>query len=478
MSDLTNLMKEKRSAVERIKERFNKGKHDVDMTEGSIVKCLFRFALPLLLGNLFQQLYNMVDTWVIGQTGENGAYAAVGSVGPIINILIGFFSGLASGAGVVISQYFGAKKEKEVHDAVHTAVHMTLVLAIIFTILGVLLAPVMLDLMLQSDGTESEVYPYAKTYLTIYFAGVSGLMIYNMGSGILRAVGDSTRPFIFLLVSAVTNTALDLLFVFVFKMGVAGVALATIIAQFLSAALTVITLLKTDSCVRVKISDIHPDRDMLSRTIKVGIPAALQMAITAFSNVFVQGYIAGVDGNQTFNLGGWTSYTKLDQFIFLPVQSLALSATTFVAQNLGVGDVKRAKKGTTTAYIMATSITAAVIAIVMIFARPLATIFNADENVVSVAVKLLTFITPFYLFCPVNQVFSAALRGAGDSKAPMFIMLGSFVAFRQIYLFVMSNYISNALIPVAMSYPAGWFVCCSCTLIYYSRFKFGKKKDI
>ncbi|MBO7762637.1 MAG: polysaccharide biosynthesis C-terminal domain-containing protein [Clostridia bacterium] len=212
-----------------------KKQHEMDMTTGSIAGNLLAFALPLLVGNLFQQLYNMVDTWVIGQTGQNAAYAAVGSVGPIINVMIGIFSGLASGAGVVISRAFGAKDREGVKHAVHTAMLITAAFSVAFTVLGVLLTPLSLRLMLGSD--TSEIFAHAKTYLTIYFAGIAGLLFYNMGSGILRAVGDSRHPFYYLLVSAISNIILDLLFVFVFHMGVSGVALATVIAQLLSAIL-------------------------------------------------------------------------------------------------------------------------------------------------------------------------------------------------------------------------------------------------
>lgn len=448
------------------------------MTQGSIVGNIIKFALPLLAGNLFQQLYNMVDTWVIGQTGQNGAYAAVGSVGPIVNILVGFFLGLSSGAGVVISQYFGAKDDEKVHDAVHTSFAVTLIFAVLFTVIGIAMTPLMLDLMLHSEGeTSNDVYKYAKEYLTIYFAGVSGLMVYNMGSGILRAIGDSNRPFYFLVISAVTNIVLDLLFVFKFNMEVKGVAYATIISQAISAVLVVIVLLRSKTSIRLRIRDLRIDPKMLGKIINVGLPAALQMALTAFSNVFVQSYIAGVNGDQTFALGGWTTYSKIDQFIFLPVQSIALSATTFVGQNLGGGNLKRAKKGTYISYLMATVATIILIVVIISFAPFLASLFNKDVNVVGCATKLLRRITPFYVCCCVNQVFSASMRGAGNSRAPMIIMLCSFVGFRQIYLYVMSNFISNELIPVALGYPAGWFMCALCTLIYFFRFfNFEKNK--
>ena len=445
-------------------------RHEMDMTTGSIAKNLFAFAVPLLIGNLFQQLYNMVDTWVIGQTGDSGAYAAVGSVGPIINIMIGIFSGLASGAGVVISRYFGAKEPESVKRAVHTSLVITAALAAVFTVLGIVFTPLSLRLML--GGEANEVFGAARTYLTIYFAGIAGLLFYNMGAGILRAVGDSRHPFYFLLASAITNIVLDLLFVFGFGMGVAGVAWATIIAQALSALLTIITLLRTDTCVRVSINALRIDRKILGTIVLLGIPAAIQLALTAFSNVFVQSYIAGVNMDQTAALGGWTSYSKLDQFLFLPSQSLALSVTTFVGQNLGAGNVARARRGIRVAMLMAAAVTAPCIVLVMLTAPYLAAIFNADPAVVECAVMLLHFLTPFYICTCVNQLLAAGLRGAGNTTAPMVIMLSCFVGFRQLYLFVMSNYISNNLLPVALGYPAGWVLCCICISIYYTCYKF------
>lgn len=462
-----------------VKKRSFGKKLELDMTRGSIAKNLITFAAPLLVGNLFQQLYNMVDTWVIGQTGVAGDYAAVGSIGPIINILIGFFSGLASGAGVVISRHFGARDEDGVRRAVHTSMVMTLVMAVAFTVLGVILAPFMLELMLDSEREGyAEMFGAGKTYLTIYFAGVIGLMIYNMGAGILRAVGDSQRPLYFLVACAITNTILDLLFVFKLGMGVAGVALATIISQALSAVLTLWVLFRTDSCVKLRLRDLKIDRVMLGKIINIGIPSAIQMALTAFANVFVQSYIAGTEGNMTVNTGGWTTYSKVDQFIFLPIQSIALATTTFVGQNLGVGNVERARRGARLAYFMSTACSIVIIIPVMIFAAPIAGIFNPDPMIVETATRLLRIITPFYLFCSVNQVFSAALRGAGNSRMPMIIMLTSFIGIRQIYLFVMSHYISNQLIPVGIGYPVGWFFCCVLTLAYYLHFDFSKVKTV
>ena len=252
-------------------------------------------------------------------------------------------------------------------------------------------------------------------------------------------------------------------------MGVEGVAYATVIAQALSAVLTVATLLRSDSWVRLDVRKLRIRAELLHQIVRIGIPAALQMAITAFSNVFVQSYIAGVNADRTYCLSGWTTYSKVDQFIFMPIQSLALSVTTFVGQNLGVGNVRRARHGTYTAYGMATAATILLAIPVMLFAPSIAALFNADPHVVEYAALLLRMLTPFYLCSCVNQVFSASLRGAGNSRAPMVIMLLSFVAFRQVYLWTVSRYISNEILPIAMSYPAGWLCCCILTLLYYHR---------
>ena len=439
-----------------------RSRRETNMTEGSISRHLIDFALPLLIGNIFQQLYNTVDTWVVGNYVSSEAFAAVGTVGPIINMLIGIFMGLASGAGVVISQYYGARRDQEVSDTVHTSMMMTLILAVAFTFLGILIAPAMLHMM----KTPANVFPESQAYLRIYFGGIVGLMVYNMGAGILRAVGDSQRPFYFLIVSAVINTVLDLVFVLGFHMGVEGVALATVIAQLLSALLTLYVLMRAHSSIRLMFSQLRIHIDEMKKIIRVGIPAAIQMAITSFSNIFVQSYINyfGADC-----MSGWTAYAKIDQLILLPMQSLALSSTTFVGQNLGANLPDRAKKGIRISLLLSVAATLILMVPVLIFARPLVGFFNAKPEVIEYGAKLLIWMSPFYVLCCVNQIYAGALRGAGNSKAPMIIMLLSFVVFRQVYLYVMANYISNEIIPIAMGYPAGWIICSTLTLIYYRK---------
>ena len=436
---------------------------DVDMTTGNITRHIILFALPLLAGNIFQQLYNMVDTWVVGRFVSNEAYAAVGSIGPVINMLIGFFMGLSSGAGVVISQYYGAGRKEDVQRTVHTAMVMTLILGVLFTAIGLAMTPFMLNLM----KTPTDVLPESTAYLQIYFSGIMGLMLYNIGAGILRAVGDSKRPFYYLVVCALMNTLLDLLFVIKYDMGVQGVALATILSQGVSALLVIITLLRTNECIKLRPRQLRIHWDLLKKIFRVGIPAAIQMAITAFSNIFVQSYINffGPDC-----MSGWTTYAKVDQILFLPMQSIALASTTFVGQNLGKNQAERARKGVSKSLIIAISSTLVLMGPVLYFAPEIVAFFNSKKEVVDYGSMLLRWMTPFYVLCCFNQIYSGALRGAGNSKAPMVIMLSSFVVFRQVYLFIMSR-ICNEIIPIAMSYPAGWLLCSSLTAIYYHRVK-------
>ncbi len=443
-------------------------KRDVDMTQGHITGHIIRFALPLLIGNIFQQLYNTVDTWVVGNYVSNEAFSAVGTVGPIINMLIGFFMGLSSGAGVVISQYYGAKRFEDVQKTVHTAIAMTLVLGIVFTGVGIFMVPYMLKLI----NMPADVLPVASSYLTIYFSGLLGLMLYNIGAGILRAVGDSRRPFYFLVVCAVMNTILDLVFVLYFRMGVEGVALATILSQGVSAVLVLITLLRADNCVKLRIKALRIHMTMLKKIFAVGIPAAVQMAITAFSNIFVQSYINHFGADC---MSGWTAYSKIDQLLFLPMQSIALASTTFVGQNLGSGQPERARKGVSTSLLIAVCATLVMMVPVLIFSGPVVSFFNKKPEVIAYGSMLLRWMTPFYVLCCFNQIYSGALRGAGNSKAPMVIMLSSFVVFRQVYLFAMSR-ICNEIIPIAMSYPAGWLLCSTLTTVYYHKVQLNKNR--
>lgn len=424
----------------------------MDMTQGNIARQLISFASPMLIGLIFQQLYNTVDTIVVGNFVSSQALAAVGSTGPLINTLLGFFNGFSAGATVVIARAFGARSRKDVHDAVHTTITMTILLAVVITAAGLFLTPTLLRLMRAPE----DVVPDATTYLRIYFIGISGLMLYNMGAGILRAVGDSKRPLYFLIFSALVNTAGDLLFVLVFRMGVAGVAYATILAQGLSALLILYVLMRSDGIHQLRPRELHIHRGTLKKIIAIGLPTALQSAITAFSNVFVQSYI-NVFGSAC--AAGWSIYGKLDQLALLPLQAISMANATFVGQNLGALNIPRAKRGIRTALLIGVGCTAVLMAPLMIFARPLLSLFNQQEEVLYYGRLFVLWISPFYLFACVNDILGGALRGAGESLAAMICMLMSFVVIRQIYLFVMSRLTQSAVL-TGLGYPLGWILCC------------------
>ena len=448
----------------------HKARHDTDMTQGSISRLLFAFAVPLMLGNLFQQLYNTVDSLIVGNFVSKQALAAVGCTGPIINTLIGLFSGLATGASVVISQYYGARDNEKLGEAVHTTVMITLVTCVVLTIVGVWATPLMLELM----DTPADVIGEAELYPRIYFGGVAGLLLYNIGSGILRAVGDSTRPLYFLIFSAVMNTVLDLFFVAVLKQGIAGAAIATIISQFASAILVMLLLMRSKEPYRLVVSQLRMHKGMLRRICNIGIPSSLQMGITAFSNIFVMGYINHFESSC---MAGWTAYNKLDALAMLPMQSLSLALTTFVGQNLGAGELKRAKAGPRYGLIMGFTVMIIILVPMMIFAPQLTALFNDDKEVIEFGTLFVRLCSPFYVAFVINQVYSGALRGAGDAKNTMFIMLFSFVVFRQIYLFIVSRLGATAGV-IALGYPMGWMMCSALLLIYYYHGRWARKLNL
>ena len=434
---------------------------DSDMTEGNIWLHILRFSLPMAIGLLFQQLYNTVDTLVVGRFVGQQAQAAVGSTGPIINTVVGFCAGLATGASVVISQRYGAHDDQGLSKAVHTTIALTFLMSLIATLLGQLIITPMLLFM----QTPEDVMGEAGTYLSIYFAGVAGVLFYNIGSGILRAVGDSRRPLFFLIVSALLNTVLDLLFVLAFGMGVDGVAYATVLSQVLSALLILFTLTREQRSYGIRWRRLRIDKKSLTIILKLGLPSSIQSAITSFSNVFVQSYI-NFFGSAC--MAGYGIYGKIDAFALIPVQSISMSSTTFVGQNWGARQSERAREGVRIATLMSIISTVVLGVATFILAKPLMGFFSPEAEVIDYGVRFIRIVTPFYIAICFNQIYAGALRGIGDATMPTVIMLISFVLFRQIYLAV-TKALGAGFIAVALAYPVGWILCSTLLLIRYSR---------
>ena len=429
-----------------------------DMTEGTIWKHLVYFALPLFIGNIFQQLYNTVDSVVVGNFVGSDALGAVTSTMPIVITLIGLFIGLAMGASVIISQFFGAKDIKNLRKATHTAVLSTVILSFIIALIGYFSTPFLLRMM----NTPESVMKEGIIYLQIFSLGLPGLMLYNMGSAILRAVGDSKRPLYFLIFSSVLNIILDLLFVIYFKSGVAGVAYATIISQFVSGAIIFYILFNSHECHSLSFSEMKIHVKILKKIIAVGMPAGLQMALTSFSNIFVQAYINSYGAAST---AGWGIYARVDAFVILPIQSMAMAITTFVGQNAGASKPERIKKGLRDCMIISIGVSLIIVGILYISAPFIVSLFNREVQVLYYGVLFLRLNSIFDPFNVTNQIHAGALRGVGDAKTPMIIMLFSFVIFRQIYLFIISR-LTSSIYFIAVGYPVGWILCSTLMLIH------------
>lgn len=429
------------------------------MTEGSIAKQLILFAIPLLMGNMFQQLYNTVDSIVVGNYIGDQALAAVNSSGPIIDMLVSFFTGLSLGASVLISNYYGAREDKGVFCSVHTAIALGIASSIFATVVGVVFTPMILNWV----KVDAAVIDQSITYLRIYFLGISGLIIYNMVSGILRAVGDSKHPLYFLIVSSFINIALDLLFIIVFKLGIAGVAIATSIAQVASAVLSIYVLMTSEESYRLEISKIKFYYEDLRKTIKIGMPSALQNAVVSFSNIIMQ---TNINVFGAYAMAGSGSYTKIDGFAILPVISLSMALTTFVGQNKGAGNYDRIKQGAKIGTLISCA-TILVLSVLVVFSAPyLLQIFSSNPKVIEYGLIMMRCLAPGYLFLTLSQAICGILRGVGKTNIPMFVLIGCWCIFRVIWVMITANLFHN-IVFVDLGWPVSWVLSTTILIIYY-----------
>lgn len=429
------------------------------MTEGNIAKQLILFAIPLLMGNMFQQLYNTVDSIVVGNYIGDQALAAVNSSGPIIDMLVGFFTGLSLGASVLISNYYGAKEDKGVFCSVHTAIALGIVSSVLVTVVGVVFTPMILNWV----KVDAAVIDQSIIYLRIYFLGITGLIIYNMVSGILRAVGDSKHPLYFLIVSSFINIALDLLFIIVFKMGIAGVAIATSIAQVASAGLSIYVLMTSEASYRLEISQIKFYYSDLRKTIKIGMPSALQNAVVAFSNIIMQ---TNINVFGAYAMAGNGSYTKIDGFAILPVISLSMALTTFVGQNKGAGNYERIKQGAKIGTLIS-CVTIVILSVLVIFSTPhLLQIFSSNSKVIDYGLIMMKCLAPGYIFLTLSQAICGILRGVGKTNIPMVVLIGCWCIFRVIWVMVTGQLFHN-IVFVDLGWPVSWALSTVILIIYY-----------
>lgn len=430
------------------------------ITEGVIWKQLLLFFFPILFGTFFQQLYNAADAMIVGRfVGKEALSAVGGGTGTVINLLVGFFVGLSGGASIVIAQYYGAKRREMVDYAVHTAIAFCLAGGIVMMAVGIFAAPAVLRAM----NTPEDVLGPAVLYIRIYFAGIIGNLIYNVGSAILRAVGDSKRPLYFLIVSCLTNIGLDILLVVVFRFGVAGAAVATIVSQALSAVLVILALMRTDDMYHLNLRRIGFDKRMLGRIVRLGFPTGLQSVLYGLSNIVIQ---TAINGQGTDTVAAWTAYAKQDAMFWMIVNAFGISVTTFAGQNFGAGKPERVKKGMWSCLGMCAG-TAVFLSVVMCTACPwLYRVFTTDAQVIRIGIQMTLFISPTYLTYVCVEVISGALRGIGDCWIPTLICLAGVCIIRIAWI-SLAVPLRPDIYTIMFSYPLTWVITSLLFVGYY-----------
>ncbi|WP_022773828.1 MATE family efflux transporter [Butyrivibrio sp. AE2015] len=437
------------------------------ITEGPIVSGMLSFFAALLLGAFFQQFYNTVDAIIVGRVvGADGLAAVGGSAAMIVSLFVGFFQGLSTGASVVIAQFYGASRDDEVKRAVHTSIAMAIIGGIIITIIGLLSASWVICIM----KTPEEIIDASTAYLRIYFLGMVANLVYNMGAGILRAVGDSKRPLYVLIISCFVNIFLDLLFVIGFKMGsmsvtmgVIGVGIATVMCQVLSAAIVLFMLMRSVGSYKLYLKDVRIDPDMLSRIISIGLPAGIQTTMYTISNMLIQTAINEVGKNAT---AAWAAYGKIDVLFWMTISSLGTAVTTFAGQNFGAGKIDRVHKSTRYAFVIAFIITIPLSTLLYYYGDIFLEIFVADREVIEVGIQMIKYLAPFYFTYIGVEVFSGVLRGMGTAVVPMLITLSGICVLRVAWILIAFP-LNKTIETIEFSYPLTWITTTILFTIYY-----------
>lgn len=433
--------------------------HSVDLTEGSIAKNILLFALPLVAGQLFQNLYNTVDSIVVSRCVSLTALAAVTSCADISRLLVGFFTGLSVGSGVAFSRYFGSKDYDNLHKAIHTALAFSVLMGLFMMMLGILSSPLLLRLV----DCPADVYPEALLYLRVYLVGVLFTSIYNVQSGVLRSVGDSRSPFLYLVAASLINIVLDLFFVAALGWGVAGVAIATILSQSGSVVMVTARMLRTTDVYHLNPRHLTINGRMLSGILKLGIPSAIQTCLISFSNLFVQRYVNGF-GTQA--MAGAGAGKKIDEYVSTLTVALGQSATTYVGQCMGTGKYGRAYQGIRCVVAINLAVILLLATPIYIFAEPISGLFTDDAGAVGYAVMMVRTLMPLYILQSFHQVLSNSVRGFGHSGAALATTVAGLIVCRQIYLATATALVRDVRL-VFLSWPVGWAFSAAFAGVYY-----------
>lgn len=432
-----------------------------EIITGVIWKQLLYFFVPILIGSAFQQLYNTADTMIVGQFVGKEALAAVGATGQLINLLVGFFVGLASGATVIISQFYGADNHTAVKKAVHTSTALTIVCGLLLMTFGIIFAPQLLEMIsVPSDIIDSSIL-----YIRIYFIGMIPSLFYNVGAGILRAIGDSKRPLYFLIVATLSNIVLDLLFVVFLQLGVAGVGIATVLCQFISALLVLLVLMKTEDSYKLYLSEIKFDSKILASIIKIGLPTGFQSVLYAISNLVIQ---SSINALGTDSIAAWSAYGKIDGLFWMMIGAFGVSITTFVGQNFGAGKIDRIKKSVKVCLAMSFIASFVLSAVLVVTGETFFKLFTTDTKVVEIGMEMLMAMTPYYFTFVCVEVLSGAIRGVGDAFKPMLITCFGVCGLRLVWLLIIVP-MNPTLFNIVVCYPITWSVTSILFIIYYLR---------
>lgn len=439
----------------------------LDMTKGNITFQLLQFFFPILLGTFFQQLYNTADAVIVGQNvGKIGLAAVGGTTSTLINLFIGIFVGLSSGFSVIISQHYGAKNNKLVSACVHTALAFSLIVGIVVSIFGAIFS----KFMLANMNVPENMMQMALPYLQIYFLGLAPNLIYNMGAGLLRAVGDSKTPLIFLVISCFVNIVLDIVLIQYMGMGVTGAAIATVASQIVSAVLVIIVLCRRDDALKLRLNSLHINFYELKKMVSIGTAAAMQSAMYTIANILIQ---ASINSLGTDTIAAFTAYGKIDTLFFMTIQSLGISVTTFTGQNYGYGNKERVKKGIIYGMVLSVIVTGIVMLLLKLFGRSIYTLFTQDENVLNIGTQMLNFMVVAFPAYIVIEIFSGSLRGIGDSWIPMIITASGVCILRIVWVLTMVPKYPN-IYTILWAYPISWVTTSILFLIYM--FGFSKMK--
>ena len=430
-----------------------------DITQGVIWKQLLAFFFPLWFGTFFQQLYNTVDTIVVGRYVGTTALAAVGSTGVVVNLTVGIFTGLSSGAVVAIAQRYGARMDEDVRKSVHTAMLLSVIIGAFFTVVGYFLTP----WALQAMDTTEDALPGAILYLQIYFLGMIPNVIYNMGTGVLRAVGDAKRPLYFLIAASLCNIVLDLLLVVVFHMGVAGVAVATLIAHAVSAVLVTLKLMRSDGILHLSLRKIRFHGSLLKLQLKLGLPTGFESVLFAITNIAIQ---TAINTFGTDTTAAWSAYGKLDAIFWMVSTAFGISITTFVGQNYGAGKLDRVRRSTRICICIDLAVSFVLVALLILARSLLFRLFTSDETVVQIGSDMLLFITPWYIVYVFIEVLSGSLRGRGNVIVPVVITLVGVCLLRIVWLAGVLK-ISPTIHAIIFSYPVTWVITALAFIAYY-----------